>query len=95
MNISDINVNNNTGFPKYSVDKCEDKLMQIADNSLHYITRVKDELFITLYHYNRLYLEVKREKYSLSGHLLSGHTFNYCGQNTDDYFPPYKDLPIN
>ena len=46
-------------------DKREDKLMEIADNSLYYITRVKDELFITLYHYNRLYLEVKREKYIL------------------------------
>ena len=33
--------------------------------------------------------------YSLSGDLLSGHTFNNCGQNTNDYFPLYKDLPIN
>ena len=61
-NGSDIIVKNYTGFPKYSVDKREDKLMQIADNSLHYIIWVKDELFITLYHYNRLYLEVKRKK---------------------------------
>lgn len=87
---------NYTGYPTYSTSSISDTLLQSNDNTYRYSTQVDDGIFMTEHVYNSLHLELQRNIFpSASTTLIQQITNTYEGEDSNQCFPHYNELPAN